>query len=232
MLTINDLKKYAFKRRLKNLELIRKDYLQDVVLFILYSQVSSKILFKGGTAIWKIMKGERFSEDIDLEIRKNMFFGNSLAEYLTLWGFDVEILKEKKTSNAYYVKFKISAKNFGSSDLSIEAVFKDRTGIIMPFNSPYPDIPNFDIRTLPPEIMAQEKLNAIINRNKARDVFDLYTILKNYNITLKYPNLGELEKKIDEKKNEWPELKFFVVGKLPSFSSVKVFILNKISAAY
>ena len=85
MLTINDLKKYAFKRRLKNLELIRKDYLQDVVLFILYSQVSSKILFKGGTAIWKIMKGERFSEDIDLEIRKNMFFGNSLAEYLTLW---------------------------------------------------------------------------------------------------------------------------------------------------
>ena len=176
------------------------------------------------------MKGERFSEDIDLEIRKNMFFGNSLAEYLTLWGFDVEILKEKKTSNAYYVKFKISAKNFGSSDLSIEAVFKDRTGIIMPFNSPYPDIPNFDIRTLPPEIMAQEKLNAIINRNKARDVFDLYTILKNYNITLKYSNIDELEKKIEAKRENWSTLKLFLIGSLPTFDYVKSYILSKINS--
>ncbi|MGQ4833763.1 MAG: nucleotidyl transferase AbiEii/AbiGii toxin family protein [Candidatus Asgardarchaeia archaeon] len=230
MLTINELKKYAFKRRLKNLELIRKDYLQDVILFILYTQISPEVIFKGGTAIWKLMKGGRFSEDLDLEFNKNGFSGESVLKYLTLWGFKAEIIKEKRTNNAYYVKYNISAKNFGTSEISLELIFKERNDtIIVPFDSPYPDIPNFEVRTLSPEVIAQEKLNAILHRNKARDVYDLFVLLKNYNFTLKCANLSELEKKIEEKRDSWNELTYFVVGKLPSFESVKDLILSKVS---
>ncbi|MHA1606403.1 MAG: nucleotidyl transferase AbiEii/AbiGii toxin family protein [Candidatus Freyarchaeota archaeon] len=77
MLTMDDIRRHAFKRRLKNMELVRLDYLQDVILFILYTQISPGILFKGGTATWKLMKGERFSEDLDLEFDKKLFLEGS-----------------------------------------------------------------------------------------------------------------------------------------------------------
>jgi len=113
------------------------------------------------------------------------------------------------------VKVKASAETFKTSEISIESVFRGRDGITLPFNSPHPDIPVFDVKTLPPDEMAREKLEAVMSRNKARDLFDLYILLKNYDVTLKCGNPSELEKKIDEKKEDWDTLALFVTRKLP-----------------
>ncbi|MHA1710593.1 MAG: nucleotidyl transferase AbiEii/AbiGii toxin family protein, partial [Candidatus Freyarchaeota archaeon] len=78
------------------------------------------------------------------------------------------------------MKVKASAETFKTSEISIESVFRGRDGITLPFNSPHPDIPVFDVKTLPPDEMAREKLEAVMSRNKARDLFDLYILLKNY----------------------------------------------------
>ena len=230
MLRIQELKKYAFRRRLRNLEFIRKDYLQDVILFIIYTQIYPHALFKGGTAIWKLLKGERFSQDLDLEIDKKVKFALKIVENLTLWGFSVALLKEKISENAYYTKLRIEAKNFGSTEISIEAIFKQKRGQKIIFNSPYPDIPNFDVYSLSLVELAKEKLGAIIGRDKPRDVFDLYFLLKNYNITLKYSNIDELEKKIEAKRENWSTLKLFLIGSLPTFDYVKSYILSKINS--
>ena len=228
MLRLAELKKYAFKRRLKNLEFIRKDYVQDIILFLIYSQIYPFAVFKGGTAIWKILKGERFSEDIDLELDKKIKIGNMLLDGLNNWGFNSELLKEKISESAYYMKLKLNAKNFGTVFMSIEATYRPRRGEIGSIISPYPDIPNFEVYFLSPLQIAEEKLNAIINRNKSRDVFDLYLLLRNFGFTLKYSNIDELRNKIEEKRSTWTNLKYFVVTTLPKFDYVMTYILKRI----
>ena len=49
--------------RLKRLSLINaeKDYLQDILLFSIYSIVGRELVFKGGTCLYKIYKINRFS---------------------------------------------------------------------------------------------------------------------------------------------------------------------------
>ena len=51
MLTQDEVKKYAYARRLTLIDHIWKDYLQDLMLYMLYKKMS-KMVFGGGTCIW------------------------------------------------------------------------------------------------------------------------------------------------------------------------------------
>src|SRR3989338_5587546 len=42
-----------------------KDYLLELVLFSLSKNMKSELVFKGGTALYKFFKLDRFSEDLD-----------------------------------------------------------------------------------------------------------------------------------------------------------------------
>ena len=59
MLTSQELKSYAHLRRIKLIDQAWKDYLQDLALHLLYKKYP-QIIFRGGTCIWKVMKGDRF----------------------------------------------------------------------------------------------------------------------------------------------------------------------------
>ena len=46
------------------------DYLQDIALLGIYREFGSKLVFKGGTCLYKLYKLNRFSEDLDFTAEK------------------------------------------------------------------------------------------------------------------------------------------------------------------
>ena len=108
MLTQEEVKRYAHMRRLKIVDHIWKDYLQDLLLYMLYRKMP-KMVFGGGTCIWKMLKGDRFSEDIDAF---SATIPEDLAEYLKnelfYLGINCEIIKKRMTSNMLFLKAALS----------------------------------------------------------------------------------------------------------------------------
>jgi predicted nucleotidyltransferase component of viral defense system len=94
MITIEELKKYSLMRGL-NLGQAEVDYFQQIVLFIIYSKISKRIIFKGGTALQKCYLLERFSEDLDFSSDEEIEIENLVKEGLKDFLIDFEIEKNK-----------------------------------------------------------------------------------------------------------------------------------------
>ena len=108
MLTQEEIKRYAHLRRLRLIDHIWKDYLQDMILHLLYRKMP-RMVFGGGTCIWKVMKGDRFSEDIDaFSASTPADIADYLKKELELLGINCIILKRKKTANMRFLKFALS----------------------------------------------------------------------------------------------------------------------------
>jgi len=226
MFPLNELKKYAFIRRLTTLEQIRKDYTHDVILFLLYKE-SPKFVFKGGTCLWKLFKLPRFSEDIVLSLPDRIDFLGNVTKNMGLLGFEVEVLKEKTTQNTLFSNISIGAPSFGTAQVPVQVSFRPEKWTEREFLSPYPDIPDFQVRISPLEEIIKNKINAIINRNKPRDVFDLYFLVTRYGSKNQITNLSEFEQRIESKRALWKSLEPLIIGKLPEFNEVKERLLNR-----
>jgi predicted nucleotidyltransferase component of viral defense system len=104
----------------------------------------------------------------------------------------------------------------------------------MTLYSPYPDIPPIEIRVQRPDDIIVDKISAILQRDKARDVHDLYQLLKHGGtinqevLTEKVPGFStkKLKEKILEKKTSWKTLAPLIVTKLPSLEEEMTFILS------
>lgn len=239
MLTQEEIKKYAHMRRLKLSDQIWKDYLQDVLLHLLYRKMP-KMVFSGGTCIWKIFKGDRFSEDIDAYYPN---IPDELPEYLTrelsLLGIACKILKRKTTSNMLFLKLGLSFPSHPREiTVSIEILSdKPRQTINAALYSPYPDVPQVEMVVLAPEMLLVNKISAIYGRNKSRDVHDLYLLLKSgiaidaklIKKTIPNFNLESFEKNILKKRPEWKGLEPLIVTKLPTFKEELKYILHSFS---
>jgi len=225
MLSITELKRYAFRRGLKISEHIRKDYAQDVILFILYTRISPKFIFRGSTCLWKLYKSPRFSEDIDLQFHKRIEFEKELVRELDLWGFNIRILEKRYTANSLFMNIMLSASNFGSTQIPIEITFREGKSEETVLYSPYPDLPDFEVLSQPLDEMLADKINAILVRNKPRDLFDAYYLVTRFNlkITCK-PSL--LIEKIEHLRKLWRSLEPIVMRKLPPFDDVKNTIIR------
>lgn len=236
MLTAEEVKKYAHMRRLKLIDQIWKDYTQDVLIHLLYRKMP-KMIFSGGTAIWKVLKGDRFSEDIDMYAPS---VPNKITDYLikefSLLGVNCTILKKKKTQNMFFIKMSLSFPSHPRDIIiSLEILFdKPKEVKEATLYSPYPDIPPIEILILSPEEMLANKVSAIYGRNKPRDVHDIYTLLKSgtrINMKLvkkKVPKfkLDTFERKILEKKTEWKSLEPLIITKLPAIEEEAEFVLS------
>jgi len=222
---VNELKKYAFIRRLRTLEHVRKDYLQDLTLFILYQEYP-ELVFKGGTCLWKLFKLPRFSGDLDLSHSHRIDPVNDLTGKLHLLGFETKVLKKKFTANTLFSRLSVSAEGFGGSELTLEIGFRKEEAKEVLFTSPYPDVPDFEVRVSPLERVAQDKVSAILHRDKPRDVFDLYFLISRYGVKIKVENFGEFKRAIEKKRSLWRSLEPLVVVKLPEFEEAKRVILK------
>lgn len=238
MLTSSELKSYAHMRRIKLIDQAWKDYLQDLTLHLLYKKYP-QILFRGGTCIWKVMRGNRFSEDLDLCLEKipdNI--DNYLVKELKLFGLACAINKKKQTANMLFLQCDItSSAHPREITLFIEILAsKQCTKHVkkLTLYSPYPDIPPIEVQTPDEEEIILDKISAIFKRDKARDIHDLYLLLKlvgTINLDLIKANISEFspkkfKEKILEKKTSWKSLEPLVVTKLPSLEEEMTYILS------
>ena len=236
MLTGEEVKKFAHMRRLKLIDQIWKDYLQDILLHLLYRKFP-KTVFSGGTCIWKTLKGDRFSEDLDLyasSIPENLV--NYLEKELALLGINCKILKKKKTTNMFFIRFALSFPSHPREIIiSVEILSaQPKETETVTLYSPYPDIPPVEMLILSKSEMLANKVSTIYDRNRPRDVHDLYFLLKlgteinMQSIRKKVPKfkLETFEKKIMEKQKAWKSLEPLIVTKLPDIKGEAEYILS------
>lgn len=238
MLTTSELKAYAHMRRLKLSDYVWKDYLQDLLLHLLYRK-EPQLVFKGGTSIWKVMKGDRFSEDIDLCIEK---LPDKLDDYLLnelrLLGFGCRFLKKKQTENMLFLKLGFTSpaqprEIILSLEILISETCAEKTDMVTMY-SPYPDIPPVELLVPSHEEMVADKISAIFHRNKPRDIHDLYLLLKQGTpvdkriLKRKVPGITyqKLKEKLLEKRTIWETLEPLLSTKLPPFDEEVRYILS------
>jgi len=232
------------KKGLANKEYIEKNYFQDLFLFYLYRK-TNKFIFKGGTALYKIYNLPRFSEDLDFSLIEHISSDDAekIIKEIAENSSNFKIRSIKTTKGSLLIKINCNGILTKQNTLRIDINFKNE--IIKGFNvrnyiSDYIDINPFSIRILKPEEMISEKIHSILNREKARDLYDLFFLIRIAEFDkalveeklkifgMKYDK-KVLEKKIINLKTIWEkELKTFILGELPDFDSVKDFVLGKI----
>ena len=227
MLTNNEVKSYAHLRRLRILDHIWKDYLQDMILHIIYTE-KPNIVFRGGTCIWKLYKGDRFSEDLDLCVEA---IPEGLEKHITkelgLLGFDPTIERRKRTANMLFARFAIASPAHPRPTTIIIEILESREcakkGSPATIYSPYPDIPPIAVLAPNPDSLAADKVSAIFGRDKPRDIHDLYILLKQgakpdvKNIANHIPGftMESFKQKMEAKSREWKKLEPLLVARLP-----------------
>lgn len=180
---------------------------QDIVVEIFYS-VFPRGVIHGGTAIWRCYSGNRFSEDIDVYVERDLKRIDKFFEALNKRGF--EAIKRRVKENALYSTLK-----FGEVEMRFEAVFKRVKGAIKEYETYEGNL--LSVYTLDPETLIGEKTDAYVKRRKIRDLYDVFSLLRFVEKTEKVkPKLLKLlldfKRPIDE-----TELKAIVLfGAIPS----------------
>ena len=168
---------HSFERKL-----FVKDYYITLILYLIKD--INGIYFKGGTAINKIfLNHSRLSEDIDFTLTiKEKEVQKEISEIIEKSGFFTGITEGKNVDGFLRMIVKYNSE-LGKGEIFIDLnkraalLKKPEEHKINHFYSPF--IPEFSIKTLAKEEMIAEKLKAAVTRNKPRDHYDVYMIIKN-----------------------------------------------------
>lgn len=252
MLNYNELESIS---RLKRLSLIsaEKDYLQDLILFSIYSHIGKELIFKGGTCLYKIYKLSRFSEDLDFTIVENFDIKKIASKIifdLALLNIKGKVKEIKEYKNEINVRLLLNGPLYkGSKEtqcfipLNIsrkEQILLEPAKISLA--SFYREIPSFEVFAMQEKEILAEKVRAILTRMKPRDIYDLWFLLAIKNIgfdinlvneKLKLYNikfyLKEFRARIEKMRGLWHiDLKNLMAGDLPDFDTIKRDIFSKI----
>ncbi len=237
MITKEVLIEIARKKGLVNREHIEKDYFQDKLLFHLCKK-TNLLLFKGGTALYKLYNLPRFSEDIDFSLLKNFSVDETVHGVIKeIDGAELKEIKRTKGSLLMRVSFKGILTNYNTAriDISLNNPVIEKFDI-KSYISPYIDINPFSIRIMSTKEMLAEKVHALFVREKARDLYDLFFLLRLTSpdkgvIIKKLENLDvvfdyqKLEERIANLEHVWEkELRSFILTELPEFRVVRDFV--------
>ena len=141
---------------------------QDIAVETFYLAFPRGVLH-GGAAIWRCYSGNRFSEDIDFYMERDLKKIDGFFEALKNRGF--EIIKKRVKENALYSTLK-----FGEVEIRLEAIFKHAKGVLREYETYEGNLLN--VYTLSPEAMIGEKVDAYLNRKKIRDLYDVFFLLR------------------------------------------------------
>lgn len=141
------------------------------------------IYFKGGTALQKIfLNHSRLSEDIDFTVTSDVKEKErEIRKLLKDQKFIKAITKDKSVDK--FIRMVIHYDDFFGEPENIFIDLNERSKLltkpeIHAIKHFYPDISLFNFQTLSEEEMIAEKVAAAIGRNKPRDHYDIYLILK------------------------------------------------------
>lgn len=188
------LENYAGKIQTSFKNIVR-EYFQHLFLSYFYQQKKSEhFYFKGGTALKLVFNSPRFSEDLDFSAFKNSFnYENILQEVLLnieKEGIHSELEESKKTSGGHLVIIKTIIYD-ELLEIKTEVSYRNKnlTGEKIMIVSDF--FPSYTAQILDAETIVHEKQNALLERHKPRDLFDLYFILRSERLR-KYMHLDEM----------------------------------------
>ncbi len=170
---------------------------------------AEQLVFKGGTYLWLFHGLPRFSEDLDFTVLSGINSGISdkVSKGLSLLGVANEARVESDDKSSF--SFKIMAHGpLYSSQNSRCVVYVEISKRENVLNETVPvklDLPEYQ---LPVRILmgmnldevAAEKVRAIMSRNKARDAYDLYYLIKEKKV--------KFNKELADKKLEYVKKSF------------------------
>lgn len=164
-----------------------RDYLQYLLLFSLYSR-SQELVFKGGTALRIVYKGNRYSEDLDfngpadISVLKSLW--QNVLEDLDGFGVIAEIRNEWQSVVGYSFDVSYQGPIYDGRDrtkgkvrVDISMRREDTDTRRMLVTSEYDDIRPCALTVISPEHLLAEKVLALLVRGKARDVFDIWLLI-------------------------------------------------------
>ena len=222
-----------------------KDYLLDALLLNIFQELDAPLVLKGGTALYKLFHLNRFSEDLDFTLNARKFDAKKTKDRLlkALRLLEVDGLGTSDThGNAINIRFHLKGPLYNGRKESLCYILLNishRERIVYPAGkelliSPYSGIPSFDVLVMNESEMMAEKIRAIMSRDKPRDIYDLWFLLKKgvrldlglINTKLKLNRMifskEEFSNQLEGKKNLWFEdLSGFIIGGLPDFEKVK-----------
>ncbi len=185
-------------------------YAQDLIMEEVYS-FFPRAVFHGGTAIWRCYQGNRFSEDIDMYLlgKKNI---DAFFERLQQKGFIIH--KKMVKENSLY-----SELEFNRAIIRFEALFLAKKDAVLK-EYELADGNYITVYTLTPEELLKEKINACLKRGKARDIYDIFFLLR---LATKAP--PELKKVTSIKIIDEENLSAIILsGPIPTVKEMKEYI--------
>ncbi len=152
----------------------------------LYAGTTSEFVFKGGTALQKVHGLDRFSEDLDFTCTLDVDACISAVEKAIGSINDASISKKDKTAISATMKARVRGPLYDGKDISVQVVTVECSTRerVLARALPVRVVPRY--RTLRPYIalvmdpqeLLAEKLRAVMTRNKARDLYDTWFLLK------------------------------------------------------
>lgn len=195
MITQEIINKLATQYQTAEINIIR-EYFQHLFLSQLYRiEGGEKILFKGGTALRIIYGSPRFSEDLDFSIfniaahEQKQFIEDifiKILDEIARIGIKVELGPQPgSTAEGYYGEAEFKLYDYSSIIVSINVSSRNGREVKGSVISiPNDFIATYNIFHLPQELLVEEKIfDALVNRKKARDFYDLYLIMRKGLIT-------------------------------------------------
>lgn len=162
---------------------------QDIIVEEMIKSFDN-IVLHGGTAIWRCYNGNRFSEDVDVYISKKADEIDGFFDNLKKRGMILE--KKKVGENSLYSNLK-----YENVMVRFEAVFKSIKGELKEYETTEGNL--ITLRTLLPEELIKEKINAYLKRLKVRDLYDIFFLLRHVRDKKRIKN--ELERLLRNFKN-------------------------------
>ncbi|MEM4522876.1 MAG: nucleotidyl transferase AbiEii/AbiGii toxin family protein [Nitrososphaeria archaeon] len=220
-----------------------KDYLQHVFFLFLSIESKRELIFKGGTALQKVYGLNRFSLDLDFTSTngKEEEIVNKIAKDIKDFGYETEVSKNVRyKEESKSLTLKIKGPLYDGTEKSITSLrieisnrrdlqLEPETKEIVPI---YPDIRPYIVLVMRLEEILAEKIRAIYKRGRARDLYDLWFLIRKntkydtklINKKLEYYKLTynkqELKKKIQEIEKIWVQELKPIATFTPQFQTI------------
>ena len=210
--------------KFRDLRQLEKDYLLTLLLYEIYFEFNNELIFKGGTSLKYFYNLNRFSEDLDFSYTginstegRNLVTNriNKAVDRLSLQypviqrehrgnkengivigiNFDVRIQGplSKRLGQMQNVKIDLSLRN--------DVLQRPDIKYLLPA---YQDITTFTVPVLNIEEITAEKVASILERDKMRDIYDLYFLLVIRGIK---PNESLIREKMNKREEKFDDQK-------------------------
>ncbi|HNR97131.1 MAG TPA: nucleotidyl transferase AbiEii/AbiGii toxin family protein [Anaerolineae bacterium] len=164
-----------------------RDYLQHLLLWLLYSRTQA-LIYKGGTALRMVYSGNRYSEDLDFNGPSDVAVLQSLWQEIVtrLRDFGISAEKRREWISDVGYSFDVSfqgplydgrARSKGKVRVDVNRRPEDVTVRRELVKSKYDDVRPFVVTVLTPEHLLAEKMRALLVRGKPRDLYDIWLML-------------------------------------------------------